>query len=142
MMTRRTWNTLLGAALAAALGFGVYLRTVENGYTYDDLQIGLQHPAKWEWPGLKPFVTKQYFDLVPELSYRPLVTVSYYFEWEPTRRLRPSDVIYLAERHGRLVRPEGPLVIDGRAYRLRAKPVVGTQAAFPKGHHWDRMFAN
>ena len=80
-MRRRPSKAVLSAALAAVLGLTVYLPSLGNGYTYDDYLLGLDVPQAWRWPGIKAFVTPSYFDHVPELSYRPLPSLSYYFDF-------------------------------------------------------------
>ena len=74
---RTTWPVLGVAALA----FGVYVNSLGSGYAFDDYLILVRNPHARAWPGIGAFVSRDYFTVANELSYRPLVTLSYYFDF-------------------------------------------------------------
>ena len=80
-MLRRKPKSFVLAALAAVIAVGVYANTIRNGYTFDDYLIIVNNPEAWQWPGWDAFFSKRYFDVVPELSYRPVCTLTYYFDY-------------------------------------------------------------
>lgn len=55
----------------------VYLPSLRNGFVYDDWAVIVQNKhlrTAWQWRNL---VSRNYFEVAGELSYRPLVTLSY-----------------------------------------------------------------
>jgi len=74
-------RTAAHALLAAALALAAYGGSVRNGFTFDDFQMAFDVPAAWRWPGLAALLGPRYFELVPELSYRPVATLSHYADF-------------------------------------------------------------
>ena len=82
MPTRPKWPvSLVMAALVAGLVVGVYVDSLGNWYTFDDYIVITANPHARTWPGWDAFVSRRYFKISNELSYRPLVTLTYYFDY-------------------------------------------------------------
>ncbi|MBV6518999.1 MAG: hypothetical protein B6D35_13420 [Candidatus Brocadia sp. UTAMX2] len=59
----------------------LYGNTIGRNFTYDDFGIVVENPFLREWRYLPKVFTKGYFSLSGEMSYRPLVTISYFIDY-------------------------------------------------------------
>ena len=88
-MSARQAVPLLLAAVAAA-----YAGSLGNGFTYDDFQVIVGNPFILSWANLRDVLSLRYLETSGELSYRPLVSLSYMAAVLPGRRpLSPATLI-------------------------------------------------
>lgn len=69
-----TLGGFVGLVLLIAAGYGASLW---NGFTYDDFSVVVGNRFILDWNNLREFLHPSYLERSGELSYRPLVTLSY-----------------------------------------------------------------
>lgn len=72
---------LLPIFLIVAVSMAIYANTLKNGFVYDDKYIVVNNDFIKDIYNLPKLVSKNYFSLSGELSYRPVVTFTYFFEY-------------------------------------------------------------
>lgn len=65
----------------SAFSFLLYLNATHGRFVYDDFKIIVENSFVKEWRYLPKIFTKDYFSLSGEMSYRPLVTISYFLDY-------------------------------------------------------------
>ncbi|MCF6153919.1 MAG: tetratricopeptide repeat protein [Candidatus Brocadia sp.] len=75
--------------LISAFCFLLYLNATHGRFVYDDFKIIVENSFIKEWKYLPKIFTKDYFSISGEMSYRPLVTISYFVDYA-IWRLNPS----------------------------------------------------
>ncbi len=94
MILRRLWvlNNKILLALALLLTALVYLPSLNNGFVQDDDVLIVSNRFTHSWENFSKVFTKEYLNLSDhfnprnvmgsgELSYRPVVTISYFFDY-------------------------------------------------------------
>ncbi len=71
----------LPVILIAALAAGVYANTLTNKFVYDDYLVIVDNPRFGNWRSLEALFTPGYFRMSAELTYRPVVTLSYFVDY-------------------------------------------------------------
>lgn len=75
------YKTLLSLIIIAAISTGVYLNSLRNSFVYDDsLTIVENHFIK-DFGNLPYLLSQDYFKWSGEISYRPLVTFTYFLDY-------------------------------------------------------------
>lgn len=59
----------------------VYLNSLSNNFTYDDEFTIVNNYFIKTWTTVSSLFSKEYFTLSGELSYRPVVTLSYFIDY-------------------------------------------------------------
>lgn len=67
--------------LISAFTFLLYLNATHGKFVYDDFKIIVENSFIKEWRYLHKVFTKDYFSISGEMSYRPLVTISYFVDY-------------------------------------------------------------
>ena len=67
--------------LISAFSFLLYLNATYGKFVYDDFKIIVENSFIKEWRYLPKVFTKDYFTISGEMSYRPLVTISYFIDY-------------------------------------------------------------
>lgn len=67
--------------LISAFSFLLYLNATHGKFVYDDFKIIVDNSFIKEWQYLPKIFTKDYFFISGEMSYRPLVTISYFADY-------------------------------------------------------------
>lgn len=67
--------------LISAFSFLLYLNATHGKFVYDDFKIIVENSFIKEWRYLPKIFTKDYFSISGEMSYRPLVTISYFLDY-------------------------------------------------------------
>ncbi|MFN3533685.1 MAG: hypothetical protein ACK41Q_14480, partial [Candidatus Brocadia sp.] len=67
--------------LISAFSFLLYLNATHGKFVYDDFKIIVENSFIKEWRYLPKVFTKDYFSISGEMSYRPLVTISYFVDY-------------------------------------------------------------
>ncbi len=75
------WRHLAAALLLAGLVVGCYWNSLGNGFTYDDKFVIVQNTMIKDIRNLLHLISKSYFYESTEISYRPLVTLSYFVDY-------------------------------------------------------------
>ena len=65
------------------LGFSIvlYANTLKNGFVYDDYNTIVNNTLIKDFNNLPKLLKKEYFNVAGEASYRPLVTLTYFFDY-------------------------------------------------------------
>lgn len=74
-------NTKLPYLLIAILSASVFLNSLHSGFVYDDIGVIEDNYFIRTLHNVPKIFSKEYFHLSNELSYRPLVTLSYFIDW-------------------------------------------------------------
>ena len=69
-----------GAALAALVAFSLYAPSLKNGFTYDDRVVVTENRFITEPGNLTRLLSRDYFRLAGEKTWRPVTTLSYFFD--------------------------------------------------------------
>lgn len=67
--------------LIVAFSFLLYFNTSTDNFLRKDLKIIAENPFIKDWQYLPQVFTKNYFSISGEMSYRPLVTISYFVDY-------------------------------------------------------------
>lgn len=59
----------------------LFVNSISGNFVYDDFKIIVENSFMKEWRYLPKVFTKDYFSLSGEMSYRPLVTISYFVDY-------------------------------------------------------------
>ena len=59
----------------------LYLNTLPNTFVYDDAYVITENYFIKSWGNLPKLFTKDYLPFSGELSYRPIVTLTYFFDY-------------------------------------------------------------
>src|SRR3990172_4407065 len=59
----------------------LYLNTLSNTFVYDDAYVISENYFIKSWGNLPKLFTKDYLPFPGELSYRPIVTLTYFFDY-------------------------------------------------------------
>ncbi len=73
-------RNIFAVILIAALGCIVYANSLNNGFLYDDEQVVESNDFLSSWSNIRYFDTPRYFSGSGEETYRPGVTLSYFFD--------------------------------------------------------------
>ena len=73
----KAWARIL---IVVVLGFLVYGNTLLNQFVWDDTDAVRENYFIRSWSNLPAIVTHEYFQLSNELTYRPLVTLTYFID--------------------------------------------------------------
>lgn len=68
-------------ALITLIAFLAYLNAVNNQFVFDDFGAVVNNSFIKDWKNLPSLFTKNYFQASGELSYRPVVTLSYFIDY-------------------------------------------------------------
>ncbi|MDO8446165.1 MAG: tetratricopeptide repeat protein, partial [Deltaproteobacteria bacterium] len=74
-------NRFLPIPLIVLLAMGIYVNTLKNGFVFDDKDTIVNNIFIKELNNLPKLFDKDYFKLSGEISYRPVVTFTYIFEY-------------------------------------------------------------
>lgn len=78
---RLTKKHFLWALAIALLAFSIYSNSLSNGFVYDDAWVVSQNNFIKNLKFFPSIFRSEYFSLSGELSYRPLVTMSYFLDY-------------------------------------------------------------
>ncbi|WP_347274804.1 tetratricopeptide repeat protein [Candidatus Kuenenia sp.] len=67
--------------LLVVIAFCVFLNAIPNGFVYDDIGVIEENYFIKSFRNLPKIFSKEYFTLSHELSYRPVVTLSYFLDY-------------------------------------------------------------
>ena len=67
--------------LIPAFSLLLYLNTTHGKFVYDDFKIIVENCFIKEWKYFPKIFTKDYFTISGEMSYRPIVTISYFIDY-------------------------------------------------------------
>lgn len=67
--------------LISSISFLAYLNTLHHQFVFDDFRIIVNNPYIKDWKYFPTLFTGNYFKISGELSYRPLVTLSYFIDY-------------------------------------------------------------
>lgn len=76
----RTLN-YLSIFIIVALSIGVYANTIKNGFVYDDKPTIVDNTLIKDINNLPKLVKRDYFALSGEMTYRPVVTLTYFLDY-------------------------------------------------------------
>lgn len=71
----------LSILLVMTVSIAIYANTLKNGFVYDDRDSIVNNTLIKDFGNWPKLFTQEYFDLSWELSYRPVVTFSYFFDY-------------------------------------------------------------
>lgn len=74
-------SSFLPVLIIATLAIGLYLNTLKNGFVYDDADTIVNNILIKNFHNLPTIFKKDYLDLSGEMSYRPVVTISYFLDY-------------------------------------------------------------
>ncbi len=75
-------NKLIYAVITLViLSFATYLNTLSNTFVFDDIYTISENYFIRDWGNISDLFTSKYFTLSGELSYRPVVTLSYFIDY-------------------------------------------------------------
>ncbi|HHT9145655.1 MAG: hypothetical protein Q7J76_07925 [Candidatus Brocadiaceae bacterium] len=63
------------------LSFAAYLNALSNTFVFDDAYVISGNYFIWDWKNFWGLFTSKYFAASGELSYRPVVTLSYFVDY-------------------------------------------------------------
>lgn len=72
---------LIFIVLLIAVTFGIYFNTLYNGFVYDDNLTIVQNYLLRNPNNFYMLFTKDYYGYSGELTFRPIVTITYYFDY-------------------------------------------------------------
>lgn len=72
---------LLAILLIAMVSMIIYANTLKNGFVYDDRYSIVNNDLIKDFGNWPKLLTKDYFNLSGEMSYRPIVTLTYFFDY-------------------------------------------------------------
>src|SRR3990167_3291550 len=67
--------------LTSSFSILLYLNTTHGKFVYDDFKIIVENCFIKEWKYFPKIFTKDYFTISGEMSYRPIVTISYFIDY-------------------------------------------------------------
>ena len=74
-------NSVLLAILISLISFLAYMNTLQHQFVFDDFRIIVNNPFIKDWKYFPALFNSDYFKISGELSYRPLVTLSYFIDY-------------------------------------------------------------
>ncbi len=81
MVTRHTWFEKNLPLIVILISMLLYLNTLPNTFVYDDACVITENYFIKSWRNLPKLFTKDYLPFSGELSYRPVVTLTYFFDY-------------------------------------------------------------
>lgn len=102
-----------GALLCLVLPLVIYLHSLANGFSFDDDSVIVENTLIRSWGNLPMLFSRSYFANAGELSYRPLVTLS-----------------FLIDRHAWGLVPSGYHLVNMVLHGLNAIAVASVAAAW------------
>ncbi|MEW5944667.1 MAG: tetratricopeptide repeat protein [bacterium] len=78
---RGALHTVLLCAAACALAAAVYVNTLHGDFIWDDVPLVRDNPYIRRTEHLAHLISKSYYDVFGELSYRPLCTLTYFLDY-------------------------------------------------------------
>ena len=81
MQINTSHRNFLGVILIAALGCVLYVNSLGNSFVYDDELVVEGRSFLSSWDNLRYFNTPRYFTGSGEYTYRPVKTLSYFFDF-------------------------------------------------------------
>ena len=85
MLNRASLSTkttrILLPILISLISFLTYLNTLHHQFVFDDFRIIVNNPFIRDWKHFPSLFNCDYFKISGELSYRPLVTLSYFTDY-------------------------------------------------------------
>jgi len=79
-LSTKTTRILL-PILISLISFLAYLNTLHHQFVFDDFRIIVNNPFIRDWKHFPALFNQDYFKISGELSYRPLVTLSYFTDY-------------------------------------------------------------
>ncbi len=76
-LVQRPWA---GAALAALVAVGVYVPSLQNGFTYDDRVVVVENRFIADLGNLSALAGREYFGRAEEKTWRPVTTLTYFID--------------------------------------------------------------
>ncbi len=73
--------SLFTIVLLSSFSVLLYLNTIHGKFVYDDFKIIVENSFIKEWKYFPKIFTNDYFFISGEMSYRPLVTISYFIDY-------------------------------------------------------------
>lgn len=73
--------SLFTIVLLSSFSILLYLNTIHGKFVYDDFKIIVENSFIREWKYFPKIFTNDYFFISGEMSYRPLVTISYFIDY-------------------------------------------------------------
>jgi len=77
----RKYKNILLPLLISFVSFCAYLNTLHNQFVFDDFRIIVDNPFLKEWKCFFSLFKGNYFEITGELSYRPLVSLTYFIDY-------------------------------------------------------------
>ena len=81
MTTRHTWLEKILPIIIIFISILLYLNTLSNTFVYDDAYVITENYFINSWGNLPKLFTKDYLPFSGELSYRPVVTLTYFIDY-------------------------------------------------------------
>ena len=79
LLTKTT--RILLPILISLISFLAYLNILHHQFVFDDFRIIVNNPFIKDWKHFPALFSHDYFKISGELSYRPLVTLSYFTDY-------------------------------------------------------------
>ncbi|MBM4064565.1 MAG: hypothetical protein FJ266_02825, partial [Planctomycetes bacterium] len=79
-LSTKTTRILL-PILVSLVSFLAYLNILHHQFVFDDFRVITNNPYIKDWKYLTALFNSDYFKISGELSYRPLVTLSYFIDY-------------------------------------------------------------
>lgn len=81
MTKRHTWLEKILPLIIILIPILLYLNTLPNTFVYDDAYVITENNFIKSWGNLPKLFTRDYLPFSGELSYRPIVTLTYFFDY-------------------------------------------------------------
>src|SRR3989304_9253760 len=85
VLNRSSFSTkttrILLPILVSLVSFLAYLNTLHHQFVFDDFRVITNNPYIKDWKYFPTLFNHDYFKISGELSYRPLVTLSYFIDY-------------------------------------------------------------
>ena len=81
MTKKHPWLEKILPLIIILISILLYLNTLPNTFVYDDAYVITENYFIKSWGNLPKLFTKDYLPLSGELSYRPIVTLTYFFDY-------------------------------------------------------------
>ncbi len=78
---RQTGHHLLSISLILIISIAIYSNTLKNGFVFDDEITIVNNTMVKNFSNISKLVMKEYFSTSGEMSYRPVVTLTYFIDY-------------------------------------------------------------